>query len=243
MSPAARWRVSHSTCRHRNRASAGTSRAGGCSRRSSATRPAQDARTVRTADRISAAAGFMESVVTLFVGTLRITRTTLGLAPLVQSEYSAGSFNRLPTRRSRHAVHKNSPPPALPGSSPALPFRAFRHDAARHSPRAANIPPLERVAHLNETGRLLRLLSESRQLPLRSGLLAITPTGTAGEPTRADHDVRRTVGLELDEAARFGSSSSHIVAHPACHRLGVDLASAWADRFTSRERAPATENR
>jgi hypothetical protein len=85
-SPAAGWRVSHPTCRHRNRASVGTSRAGGPSRRSSATRPAQDAKTVRMADRISAAAGLIKSVVTLFLGAFRITRTTFGLAPLLQSE-------------------------------------------------------------------------------------------------------------------------------------------------------------
>src|SRR5687767_4359374 len=132
MSPAAGWWVSHSACRHRNRASAGRSRAGGSNRRSFATSPAHEARTVRMADRISAAAGFIELLVALLLGTFRIARTTLGLAPTLQSECSVGRFNRLLVRLSRHAIHNSSPSTALRGSSLVFPFRVLRHDLAPH---------------------------------------------------------------------------------------------------------------
>jgi hypothetical protein len=183
ISPAAGCRVSHSTCRHRNRASAGRSRAGGPSRRSSATRPAQDARTVRMAARVSAATGFIEWLVALFVGTFRITCTTFGLAPLLQSEYSAGRFNRLFTRRSRHAIQRNPPPPALPGPSPALPFRALRHDAARHRPRLAKIPPLEHLAYTDGAGRFLGT-ERVKAAALAQWVVGYHGDGTAGEPTQ-----------------------------------------------------------
>jgi hypothetical protein len=142
MSPAAGWRVSHSTCRYRNRVSAGTSRAGGVSRRSPVTRPAQDARVVRMADRISAAAGLMASVVALFRWILRIVRTTSAPATLLQSEYREGKFSKSFTRQSRHTVHMKPPSRALPGPCPSLPLRALVHDAAWHSPRLTKIPLL-----------------------------------------------------------------------------------------------------
>lgn len=113
--------VSHSICRHRNRASAGTPRVGGSSRRASATRPAQDAKTLRMAARISAVAGFIESVEALLLGSFRITRTTFGLALVLQSECSAGSFSMLfyqmiPTRHAQESAI-GGPARIFPGAS------------------------------------------------------------------------------------------------------------------------------